>query len=56
MVAFLSGLRRPVGGGGGGSKLVCAAVRVSERVGEDRWRKSDRGITGVDGCLDRQSA
>lgn len=51
---FLSGSRGH--SGGGGLKFVCAPVRVSERVGEARWRKSDRGITGVDGCLDRQSA
>lgn len=44
--AFLSGLR-------GVTVSVCVYLRESER---GRWKERDRGITGVEGCLDRQSA
>ena len=55
--AFLSGLR-------GVTRCVylsvCVCVCVCVLcVGEsewERWRERDRGITGVEGCLDRQSA
>lgn len=38
---------------GGHSVCLCVCVRESE---QERWRERDRGITGVEGCLDRQSA
>ncbi len=46
--AFLSGLR---------GVTVCVRVYVCVSESErERWRERDRGITGVEGCLDRQSA